>query len=89
MRKYGAFIATTVLFFIAEIGDKTQVATIVLGAQYTSVVAVTLGTTLGMMVANVPVVLFGGKLMQKLPLDLARYIASAVFIILGVVALLW
>ncbi|GAB3295863.1 TMEM165/GDT1 family protein [Pseudidiomarina andamanensis] len=89
VRKYGAFIATTVLFFIAEIGDKTQVATIVLGAQYTSVVAVTLGTTLGMMVANVPVVLLGGKLMQKLPLDLARYIASAVFIILGVIALFW
>lgn len=89
VRKYGAFIATTVLFFLAEIGDKTQVATIVLGAQYTNVWLVTIGTTVGMMLANVPVVLLGNKLMQKLPLDLARYLASALFIILGVVALLW
>lgn len=89
VRKYGAFIATTVLFFLAEIGDKTQVATIVLGAQYTNVWLVTLGTTLGMMLANVPVVLLGNKLMQKLPLNLARYLASALFIGLGVVALFW
>lgn len=89
VRKYGAFIATTILFFIAEIGDKTQVATIVLGAQYASVVAVTLGTTVGMMIANVPIVLLGGQLMQKLPLDLARYIAAAVFIVLGLGVMLW
>ncbi len=89
VRKYGAFIATTILFFVAEIGDKTQVATIVLGAQYSNVLAVTMGTTVGMMIANVPIVLLGGKLMQKLPLDLARYVAAAVFIVLGIVALLW
>lgn len=89
VKKYGAFVATTVLFFLAEIGDKTQVATIVLGAQYTNVWLVTIGTTIGMMLANVPVVLLGNKLMQKMPLDVARYVASAVFIILGILALLW
>ena len=89
VRKYGAFVATTVLFFLAEIGDKTQIATVVLGAQYSNVWLVTLGTTIGMMLANVPVVLLGNKLMQKLPLDLARYMASALFIVLGVVALFW
>jgi len=84
VRKYGAFIATTVLFFIAEIGDKTQVATVILGAQYTSVLWVTLGTTLGMMLANVPIVLLGQRLMQKLPLNAARYIAATLFVVLGI-----
>lgn len=76
---WGAFLATTVLFFLAEIGDKTQVATVLLGAEFNSVLWVTMGTTLGMMLANVPVVLYGDRLMKRMPLNIARYITSAVF----------
>ena len=76
---WGAFAATTVLFFLAEIGDKTQVATVLLAAEFSSVLWVTLGTTLGMLIANVPVVYYGQRLMQHLPLALARYTTSAVF----------
>lgn len=86
---YGAFIATFVLFFLAEIGDKTQVATVVLGAQYSSVFWVTLGTTVGMLLANVPVVLLGDKIMRHVPLNIVRYCASAVFIVLGLIGLWW
>ncbi|MDN7124778.1 TMEM165/GDT1 family protein [Pseudidiomarina sp. 1APP75-32.1] len=86
---YGALCATFVLFSLAEIGDKTQIATVVLGAQYASVVWVTLGTTLGMLIANVPVVLLGGKLMRRVPLDTMRYVAAAVFVLLGLATLWW
>ena len=79
---WGAFLATTVLFFLAEIGDKTQVATVLLGAEFSSVFWVTMGTTLGMMLANVPVVLYGDRLMKHMPLSSARYITSAVFMAL-------
>ena len=79
---WGAFLATTVLFFLAEIGDKTQVATVLLGAEFSSVFWVTMGTTLGMMLANVPVVLYGDRLMKRMPLSSARYITSAVFMAL-------
>ena len=85
---WGAFLATTVLFFLAEIGDKTQVATILLAAEFQSVVWVTLGTTLGMMLANVPVVFYGDKLMRKLPLNAARYGTSLLFVALAVWVLL-
>lgn len=84
----GAFLTTLVLFFIAEIGDKTQLATIALGAKYTSLAAVTFGTTLGMMVANVPAVLIGEKLAERLPLRKLRYVAAALFTIFGVLVLL-
>ncbi|EMR13093.1 transmembrane protein [Methylophaga lonarensis MPL] len=87
--RMGAFWATTLLFFIAEIGDKTQVATVILAAQYQSLIWVTLGTTLGMLLANIPVVLFGQTLMKRMPLKLARYSASAVFMVLGVATLLF
>lgn len=76
---WGAFLATTVLFFLAEIGDKTQVATVLLAAEFDSVIWVTAGTTLGMMLANVPVVIYGERLMQRMPLNLARYGTSLVF----------
>ena len=79
----GAFAASTLLFFIAEIGDKTQVATGLLGAQYESVFSVTLGTTLGMLVANVPVVFAGHYLMSRIPLKLTRILASLAFIVVG------
>ncbi|GAB2196430.1 TMEM165/GDT1 family protein [Sessilibacter sp. MAH4] len=85
MQKYGAFVASTVLFFLAEIGDKTQIATVLLGAQFESVLWVTMGTTLGMLLANVPVVFAGEYLMQRIPLKITRFVASAVFIIVGVV----
>ena len=87
-QQYGAFIATTVLFFLAEIGDKTQVATVLLAAEYQSLLWVTLGTTLGMLIANVPIVIWGQTLMQRLPLALARKATAAVFVVLAVLALL-
>ncbi|SEI39341.1 Putative Ca2+/H+ antiporter, TMEM165/GDT1 family [Allopseudospirillum japonicum] len=82
--KSNAFVASLVLFFIAEIGDKTQIATIILGAQYTSLLMVVMGTTLGMLAANVPVVMMGHLAVDKLPLDWIRRVASAVFILLGI-----
>ncbi|HAD32084.1 MAG TPA: hypothetical protein DCE77_10950 [Methylophaga sp.] len=88
INRYGAFIATVVLFFLAEIGDKTQIATVILAAQYQQFMLVTLGTTIGMMLANVPIVIFGHRLMQKLPLNAARYAASIVFMTLGIMTLL-
>ncbi len=87
MFKYGAFVATLVLFFIAEIGDKTQVATVVLAARYDDLFWVVVGTTLGMLLANVPVAYAGSWLMQRIPLDLARKSACALFISLGVLTL--
>jgi putative Ca2+/H+ antiporter (TMEM165/GDT1 family) len=86
--KYGAFLATTVLFFLAEIGDKTQIATVVLAAKYSATVLVVIGTTLGMLLANVPVILLGDRLMQKLPMAWAHRAACALFIALGVLTLL-
>ena len=80
LAKYGAFAASTVLFFLAEIGDKTQVATVLLGAEFSSVLWVTVGTTLGMMLANVPVVIFGEQLMRRMPMKAAHYLTSALFI---------
>ncbi|MAC45444.1 TMEM165/GDT1 family protein [Oceanospirillum beijerinckii] len=88
LSKYGAFVATLVLFFIAEIGDKTQVATVILGAQFDSLFWVVMGTTLGMMLANVPVVVIGHLAVDKLPLKWIRIGASSVFIILGIWVLL-
>jgi putative Ca2+/H+ antiporter (TMEM165/GDT1 family) len=86
--RYGAFIATTVLFFIAEIGDKTQIATVVLAAKYEATAAVIAGTTLGMLLANVPVILAGSWLMERMPLAWARRLAFVLFFALGVITLL-
>ncbi len=85
--KYGAFLASTILFFIAEIGDKTQVATVILAARYDDLFWVIMGTTLGMLLANVPVAYAGSWLMQKIPLDLARKSACVLFVALGVLTL--
>lgn len=79
----GAFIATTIAFFIAEIGDKTQVATVLLAAKYPSLLQVVAGTTIGMLLANVPVVVFGSRFAQRLPLRAARIVAALVFLALG------
>jgi len=79
----GAFLTTLVAFFLVEMGDKTQIATIALGAQYHSVLVVTAGTTLGMMLANAPAVFLGEKLVQKVSLKLTRTIAALLFLVLG------
>lgn len=83
----GVFATTTVAFFLAEMGDKTQVATVVLAAQYEAFVAVVLGTTLGMMIANVPAVLVGDRLAHRMPVRLVHAIAAVLFAALGIVAL--
>jgi len=79
----GAFTATCVAFFVAEIGDKTQLATIALAAAYANLAAVVAGTTLGMMAANVPVVLLGGAFADRLPLKGLRRATSLLFLALG------
>ena len=89
MLKYGAFAASCILFFLAEIGDKTQIATVILAASFENALwMVVWGTTLGMLAANVPVVYAGSWLLQKISLDWARRAACAVFIILGVLTIL-
>lgn len=80
----GAFLATTIAFFLVEMGDKTQVATIALGAQYQAVAAVAAGTTLGMMLANVPAVYLGEKLVEKVSLKVVHIIAALMFLFLGI-----
>ncbi len=85
--KYGAFAVTAVMFFIAEIGDKTQIATVVLAARFDNLVAVVAGTTLGMLVADVPAVLIGNAAAHRLPLRLVRYVAATLFAVLGIVAM--
>lgn len=81
---HGAFIATLIAFFIAEIGDKTQVATVLLATRYASLWQVVAGTTLGMLMANVPVVVLGSRFAHRLPLRAARLTAACVFLALGV-----
>lgn len=84
----GALIATTLAFFIAEIGDKTQVATVLLAAKYSPLWQVVAGTTVGMLLANVPVVALGSRFSEKLPLKAARISAACVFLLLGLWAAL-
>lgn len=84
----GVFGTTLVAFFLAEMGDKTQVATIALAAQYQSLVAVVLGTTLGMMIANVPAVLLGDRIAHRMPVRLVHIIAALIFAVLGIATLL-
>jgi putative Ca2+/H+ antiporter (TMEM165/GDT1 family) len=83
----GAFAATLVCFFLAEMGDKTQVATILLAARLDGLVAIVLGTTLGMMIANVPVVLFGHALASRVPARAVRTGAAVLFAGLGAAVL--
>ena len=83
----GVFWTTTVLFFLAEIGDKTQVATVMLAARYDALAWVVVGTTIGMMIANVPVVFFGDAIARRMPVRIVRRIAAVAFAILGVAAL--
>ncbi|WP_142846843.1 TMEM165/GDT1 family protein [Telmatospirillum sp. J64-1] len=84
----GPFLATLVAFFFVEIGDKTQVATVALAARFDNLLLVTLGTTLGMMLANVPAVLLGEVAAKKVPLRLVHGLAAAAFAIIGAMALM-
>ena len=79
----GPFLTTLVAFFLVEMGDKTQVATIALGAQYHSVLAVAAGTTLGMMLANGPAVFLGEELVKRVSLKATRTAAALLFLVLG------
>ncbi len=81
--RYGPFLATAVAFFLVEMGDKTQLATVALGARYEALLPVALGTTFGMMLANVPVVLFGEAAATRVPVAAMRLAAAAIFIVLG------
>ena len=86
--RWGVFGATFITFFLAEMGDKTQIATIAMAAHYAASLSVVVGTTLGMMIANVPAVFLGEKLAHKIPMKLVHSIAAAIFAILGVATLL-
>lgn len=79
----GAFTTTLVAFFLVEMGDKTQVATIALGARFHDVFTVTAGTTLGMMIANVPAIFLGHELLKRVDLNKVRMIAAALFLVIG------
>jgi putative Ca2+/H+ antiporter (TMEM165/GDT1 family) len=81
---HGAFAATLIAFFIAEIGDKTQIATVALAAGYSNLWAVVAGTTAGMMIANIPVVFAGNAFAGRLPMRAIHYAASGLFAILGI-----
>jgi len=85
--RYGAFVTTLVSFFLVEMGDKTQVATIVLAARYDSLAAVVMGTTLGMLIANVPAVLLGDVAARKLPVRAIHIAAALLFAGLGIAVL--
>jgi putative Ca2+/H+ antiporter (TMEM165/GDT1 family) len=85
--RFGVFGTTLIAFFLAEMGDKTQIATVALAAQYHTFFAVVAGTTLGMMIANAPAVLLGDRIAQRMPVRLVHTVAAAIFAILGVVTL--
>jgi putative Ca2+/H+ antiporter (TMEM165/GDT1 family) len=82
----GVFGATTVAFFLAEMGDKTQIATVAMAARFDAFLPVVLGTTLGMMIANVPAVLLGDRIAHKLPVRAIHAVAAAIFVGLAIAA---
>ena len=88
-RALQVFVLTVVLFFLAEMGDKTQIATIALGARYPDVLSVTIGTTLGMMLANAPAVWIGQKFTQRMPIKWVHAVAAITFILIGIATLFW
>ena len=87
-QRFGVFGATFILFFLAEIGDKTQIATVALAAKYDSVILVTMGTTIGMLIANVPAVLIGDRFASRLPVAVIHKIGALIFLVLGVMTLI-
>jgi putative Ca2+/H+ antiporter (TMEM165/GDT1 family) len=86
-QKFGVFGATLITFFLAEMGDKTQIATVAMAAHYAAPLMVVIGTTLGMLIADVPAVLIGDKFANKIPMKLVHSIAAAIFAILGIATL--
>lgn len=82
--RFGAFLTTVVAFFLVEMGDKTQLATVALGARFNDLIMVTMGTTLGMMLANVPAVLLGNELIRRVPLQTVRILAASLFVVIGI-----
>jgi len=87
-KRFGVFGATLITFFLAEMGDKTQIATVAMAAHYAAPLMVVIGTTLGMLIADVPAVFVGDKLANKIPMKLVHTIAAGVFAVLGVATLL-
>jgi putative Ca2+/H+ antiporter (TMEM165/GDT1 family) len=88
LHKAGAFVTTVIAFFLAEMGDKTQFATIALAARFQAPVEVILGTTLGMLLADVPAVWIGNKLAQRVPMKSVRIVAALLFVVMGAATLL-
>ena len=87
-KRFGVFGATLITFFLAEMGDKTQIATVAMAAHYATPVLVVIGTTLGMLIADVPAVFIGDKLATRIPMKLVHSIAAAIFALLGLATLL-
>ena len=85
--RHGVFLTTLIAFFLAEMGDKTQIATVALAARFHTVLPVVVGTTFGMMLANVPAVFVGDRLAHRMPVRLVRTIAALIFALLGVLTL--
>ncbi len=81
--RFGAFATTLVAFFLVEMGDKTQIATVALAARYQDVLSVMTGTTIGMMIANVPAVFLGDALIKRVPLAVVRYVAASLMLAIG------
>ena len=85
---YGVFVVTAVTFFLAEMGDKTQIVALALAAKYNNLIAVVAGTTLGMMIVNIPTVLFAERATKWVPVKVVRVIAAAIYALLGTLTLL-
>ena len=88
LARFGVFGTTLVAFFLAEMGDKTQIATVALAARYEALLPVVAGTTLGMMIADVPAVYLGERILRRIPMRLLQRIAAAAFAVLGILVLL-
>lgn len=88
LRRYGVFVMTVVIFFLLEMGDKTQIATAILAARFNDLFPVVMGTTVGMLIANVPLVFFGNILLRKIRIELVHRITAVLFLILGLLTLL-
>ena len=86
--RYGVFSATLITFFLAEMGDKTQIATVALAAHFAQPLMVVIGTTLGMLIADVPAVFIGDRIAEKIPMRLVHAIAATVFLALGIATLM-
>ena len=87
LNKYGPFLTTLIAFFLAEMGDKTQIATVMLAAQYNAYLWVVAGTTLGMMIANAPVVWLGERITRRVPIRAVHLVSAGIFLVLGGIAL--